>query len=139
MKLEDQVVSLELAKKLKEFGIKQESLFYWTEYNKESNKIGIVYTKGKIIDANNQYSAFTVSEFGFLMPHSYEKNSNTYFIETTAGHTKFGYITVCSSHFYENEHDCIGIVGDDFDGDGNEANARAQMLIYLIENKLIEV
>lgn len=29
MKLEDQVVSLELAKKLKELGYKQESLFYW--------------------------------------------------------------------------------------------------------------
>lgn len=29
MKLEQQVVSLELAKKLKELGVKQESLFYW--------------------------------------------------------------------------------------------------------------
>lgn len=29
MKLESQVVSLELAKKLKELGVKQESLFQW--------------------------------------------------------------------------------------------------------------
>ena len=29
MKLEQQVVSLELAKKLKELGVKQDSLFYW--------------------------------------------------------------------------------------------------------------
>jgi hypothetical protein len=29
MPLENQVVSLELAKKLKELGMKQESLFYW--------------------------------------------------------------------------------------------------------------
>lgn len=29
MKLEDQVVSLDLAKKLKELGVKQESYFYW--------------------------------------------------------------------------------------------------------------
>ena len=29
MKLEDQCISLELAKRLKELGAKQESLFYW--------------------------------------------------------------------------------------------------------------
>jgi len=29
MKLEDQVCSLELAKRLKELGVEQESLFYW--------------------------------------------------------------------------------------------------------------
>ena len=31
MKLENQVVSLELAKKLKELGFEQKSLFYWDE------------------------------------------------------------------------------------------------------------
>lgn len=31
MKLEDQVCSLEFAKKLKELGVKQESLWYWVE------------------------------------------------------------------------------------------------------------
>jgi hypothetical protein len=31
MKLEDQVCSLELAKRLQELGVKRESLFYWHE------------------------------------------------------------------------------------------------------------
>ena len=31
MKIESQVCSLELAKKLKELGVKQESLYYWCE------------------------------------------------------------------------------------------------------------
>ena len=38
MKLEDQVVSLELAKKLKELGVKQESLFYWGYYQVSANE-----------------------------------------------------------------------------------------------------
>lgn len=35
MELKDQVVSLELARKLKELGVKQESLYSWYERTKE--------------------------------------------------------------------------------------------------------
>lgn len=36
MKLEDQVCSLELAKRLKELGVSQLSLCYWWQYDKDS-------------------------------------------------------------------------------------------------------
>ena len=37
MKLENQVVSLEIAKHLKQLCIKQKSLFYWSSFRNESS------------------------------------------------------------------------------------------------------
>ena len=65
MKLENQVVSLELAKKLKELGVKQESLFYWTELNGEPFLMIVKDFEGESIpeDRKDKFiSAFTVSE-----------------------------------------------------------------------------
>lgn len=61
MKLEDQVVSLELAKRLNEVGVTQSSLFFWT--------IGGVVSRLEalpILESN--YSAFTVAELGNMIP-----------------------------------------------------------------------
>jgi hypothetical protein len=69
MELNKQVVSLELAQKLKELGVKQESLFYWAEV-KEQNKVpyfGIF--KGSIRAGEPmEYvaPAYTVAELGEL-------------------------------------------------------------------------
>lgn len=58
MNLEQQVVSLELAKRIKELGIKQESLFYWCE--KLSDKTIHIATKGNLSDKN---TIFQLREF----------------------------------------------------------------------------
>ena len=64
MKLEEQVVSLELAKKLKELGVKQESLFYY--FKGETffkDKLHLVYRKEVFgMEYVEMYSAFTVAE-----------------------------------------------------------------------------
>ncbi len=67
MKLEDQLVSLELSMKLKKLGVKQESLWYWYE----DETLVIPCRQGGIImdkDArDNSYSAFTVVELGKII------------------------------------------------------------------------
>jgi hypothetical protein len=145
MYLEKQVITIDLAKRLKELGCTQQSLFYWVRMTLADEKIeayGLTYLLNIFEPKDNikeLYSAYTASELGFMMPYSYQKNGKTHFIETTAGHTDHEYCTVCSSHFYEGLHSSDAIIGDDFDGEGNEADARAMMFIHLIENKLIEV
>lgn len=74
MKLEDQIVSLELAKKLKELGVKQESVFYWQVYYDGEDNPVLEYkpksTSGWETDLGDAehpenlryFSAFTVAE-----------------------------------------------------------------------------
>jgi hypothetical protein len=67
MKLEDQVVSLELAKKLKELGVKQQSLY-------SHGKHGDIFQP---VDRLNPYvlaSAFTVAELGEILSDGIEKS-----------------------------------------------------------------
>lgn len=78
MKLEKQVCSLELAKKLKELGVKQESIFYWTRsYTRKTgvfqadSKYYLAYSKNKKYYAEYECSAFTVAELGELLPPCY--------------------------------------------------------------------
>jgi hypothetical protein len=115
MKLEQQVCSLDLAKRLKELGVKQESLFYWSD--------DVIYIH-KRRDAKDWYSAFTVAELGEMLPD---------------------YI-YSQKRFLQSDDWCIYTAGEpkDFpDGKemihGNtESDARAKMLVYLIENNLIK-
>jgi hypothetical protein len=65
MKLENQVTNLELSKRLKELGVKQESLFYWKEYD---GRWWLDYC-GKPWDEfkDRWASAFTVAELGEII------------------------------------------------------------------------
>jgi len=81
MKLEDQVISLELAEKLKDLGVKQESYFYWESaqvYPKEGRKFS-VHRKSEFSDGfvrgSNGFSAFTVSELGEMGDYPFGKIS----------------------------------------------------------------
>lgn len=124
MKLKDQVVSLELAKKLKELGVKQESLFAWyyidapTAYTgPELGYRGIDFPS----EASDIIAALTVAELGDLLKHS-------------------DYYLPYSSEDWT-VWECR--VGNTEDGDKQylqaptEADCRAKMLIYLLEHQLI--
>lgn len=133
MKLENQVVSLDLAKRLKELGVKQESSFYWILYTKkktgeqvwELNSSGLRQSNWALLtgirhsgvswkeDWYGQFSAFTVAELGEMLPQD-------------------------ESFRIKHTTDEWNIWRDDEVFGGNtEADARAKMLIYLLENKLV--
>lgn len=132
MNLEKQVCSLELAKKLKELGVKQESLFYRVDdFILYKTSTGYYTEKGAGFDlglynrqekTNSQlYSAFTVAELGEMLPKqwvSVRMNKDEWVIlniDKVKRHKEFIVAAYAKT----------------------EADARAKMLIYLKENKLI--
>jgi hypothetical protein len=136
MKLEDQVCSLELAIKLKELGVKKDTQFYWC--NIESigthvildNELWIIAHVSQITAlSENWYSAFTVAELGEMLPGIFNKNGNRFYLSMDCDKCPYYEDMPKTEEIYS---------GMDKDND-SEADARAKMLIYLIENKLIEI
>ena len=126
MKLEDQVVSLGLARKLKKLGVKQESLWYWWK-----SKIGKFYLtlEHAIPQGYNSYSAFTTSELGKLLPASLLINNLECSLKLWCNDS--GDYWYCGYGI----NGVLEINGSRANAD-TEANARAKMLIYLLEQEL---
>lgn len=159
MKLENQVVSLGLSKRLKELGVKQDSQFYWRAGYSVSESFDNGVSKGKqghfgdfrieylpkpryttanvkwneadlaILDSS-EISALTVAELGGMLPWQIGGRI------LTIGKAKDGWWMVCY------EDNVLGFpiekkIAIEDQGADTEADARAKMLIYLLENKLI--
>ncbi len=111
MKLKDQltwqVSNLELSKRIKELGVKQKSLWWWS-----SSGLGQAMAKHE--PTPNWISAFTVAELGDILKDAIFPIDLPYF----------------QDRYWR--HDDLEELID------TEANARAKMLIYLLENGLIK-
>lgn len=123
MKLIDQVCSLDLSNKLKNLGVKQNSLFFWnichdcvTDYPPGSVNWVLTYEEGH----GENVSAFTVGELGEILPYWFDsaKRDNGEW--------------VC--RVKEKNSDI-----NHYSFESNEANARAKMIIFLLENNLIDI
>lgn len=132
MKLEQQVTSLELSKKLKELGVKQDSLFYWwLDPTVEGDIPEIVDHKpikdieGGMLSLYDVYSAFTVAELGEMLPVRIGENTHLecWFTALDEG-MKYYHVG------YRNNNDAT-------QNEKTEADARAKMLIWLIERDYI--
>lgn len=136
MSLEKQVCSLEPAQKLKELGVKQESLFYYAHQGKIYSREHY-YSNYNSNDENDQeavtfeyylsevnsgqiYSAFTVAELGNLI-------------------TSVKGIRLDSTRHTTMDEWSIAISETERIYADTEADARAKCLIYLIENNLISL
>lgn len=129
MKLENQITSLELSRQLKEAGVETDTHFYWCEftyYNDERELITDWVLKDKkqqIKEVGLCFSAFTCSELGELLPISH-----LVFTRTVGRHK----IIIRNIGKYKLQQKS----GIYFFAD-TEVECRGKMLLYLVQNKLI--
>lgn len=137
MKIENQVCLLSQAKKLKELGVEQISYFsYREEIGYPNNPVPLItekeFPKGVDAKAFNIYSAYSVAELGVMLPqdnddHFFESHYNDHYGEWT-----------CNYQTWKNDdREELRHINDT--GGDTEAEARADMLIFLLENNLIKV
>lgn len=146
MNIESQVCALEYAKKFKELGVKQESLFSYSEEPWILKEDKILETRIFIRASDysydwqraiNKWSAYTVAELSKIIPlelesddkyHPYDINIKW---ELHYSDNKMWHVT------YKRYND--EIFKDFIIYDINLSNVMAKMLIYLIENGLVKV
>lgn len=122
MKLEDQVCSLELAKRLKELGVNQDA--FWHYAPDDQGTFNDLYMTGQ---TPMDISAFSVAELGEMLsavlPKSYVSSE---FFEGCV------VVEICApSKEWHKVGDALAV------SEKTEADARALMLIHLIENNLL--
>lgn len=121
MTLSCQVTSLELSKRLKELGVKQESLFWWVHHwtspvppTREATMVWDIFQKDEDDKVNEHVSAFTVAELGEMLPnflYSFKNGAGKWFTDVKAKIEKIEFPEYADT----------------------EADARAKMLIHLLE------
>lgn len=123
MKLELQVTSLSLSKKLKELGIKQESYFVYCEYRGDVN---LWKNDSLIADEWKKTAAFTFAELWEILPK---------FI------SGYGHLILqgegSGTYLYYADHKEKPYIGNM--ANQNITDIAARMIIYLIENKLWKI
>ena len=141
MKLESQVVSIDLAKKLKSLNVKQDSLFCWT------TNLDLEYLPTEVRNPNIVIAAFTVGELSNLLPSKLEIERN-FDVEGVNYKVIYSYHIKISRFYSANDYwfciymgHALGEIPGEHSFSENEpklADAIAKMLIYLLENGLIQ-
>lgn len=140
MKLSDQVCTLEQAKKLKELGVEQESIWMYIYYKDDiiSSSAGLHhYLIANEIFADNDggefdcliASAFSVAELGVMLP---EYIGELRLLQWHASDSSFGI-----QYRFNCDNPTTQTIPDHCIFSDTEAQARAAMLIYLLENNII--
>lgn len=126
--MEQHVTNLEISKKLKELGVKQESQFYWCyEWDDVESQQWIEHNEA---EDNIICSAFLASELGERLPSDIKTGNShiSYYQDDRKGFTKWEI-----SYTPEREDRVIAVVSDN-----SLPNAMGKMLIYLLESGLLK-
>jgi len=156
VKLKDQVCSFALAIKLKELGVEQLGLFSWYKVKESSGGI-----KFEVMDdmyaadvcsggVEMVCSAFTVAELGEMLPegikatmshlipkYKHENGEEISFYLYMKKQMRYKGWTYYYVEEFNHEGNGVQINNSSGNYDKNEANARAKMFVYLLENKLL--
>jgi hypothetical protein len=145
LKLEDQVCSLDLAKRLKELGVKQESLVYWWDgyqgYGYDAEKkwgprpierteVSFQAPDRSLFWDKNS-SAFTVAELGEMLPAYLENNGDRYWPDVWKNDGKEWAANL-------RNWDAGKSLFEGYLYADNEANIRAKLLVRLIKRELVK-
>lgn len=133
MKLEEQCCSLELSKKLKILGVKQESIWY------REISCGTVWRDEELQDANGVLhagdcvSAFTVAELFNMMPEHIDLDGFSY---------SYHFMKDCWGAYFSrhirHSKNTVFLLDRDFHSDHNPANCIAEHYAELIEKGIID-
>ncbi len=133
MKLKDQVCSLELAKKLKELGVPQTGLYFHVQQEGQNPTIVPKLRAKRILSWHKEIvSAYTVAELGEMLPKMFVWSDGRKAQIATGKSITTDYLVcgIFAGGMNERVHQVHA---------NTEADARAKMLIYLLENNLIQV
>lgn len=122
MSLKWQLSNLELSRKLKILGIKQQSAFYYIHSSSLGKKWRIAAAGTFVKNYHEEHiAAFTVAELGKLLPDGFA----TY--RTPDGKWRLGWNPTLTLSLKEFKSGC-----------DTEANARSTMLIYLVREGIVK-
>lgn len=154
MRLEDQVISLDLAKRLKKLGVKQDAYQAWVEnrpdhsfhlWNEEMRAMrGSDLGVDRRRKVPEEYSAFSVAELGEMLhpfnliidtiSHSPDREPHDWCVALVA---KIEHIEASSKKHKAGIYEIYHL--DHVEIEPNEAEARGKMVEFVIRNKLMRV
>ena len=133
MKIENQVCTIDQAKKIKALGVDLKTYFSWVNNGDDNPSYEVLPTLQITDPSKTIYPAPTVAELGDLLPSSVSLEDEDLFIQGSLGNRKgeFHYIWFQSS--LDNvEWELFPAVERD-----TEAEARCEALIWLLENDFV--
>jgi hypothetical protein len=127
MQLERQVCSVELARELKELGVRQESHFWWSRsWIASGNSLDWKLCRfGETFNESTRCSAFSAAELGEMLPPDNALQRKE----------------IVRENCLEVQWTAYHLLGDGseliFERGNTEADARAKLLIYLLKKEML--
>ena len=137
MKLDEQVCSYSQAKKLAQLGFTSTTQFYWitSESFGKTDPVLVSVQDQQTSAEGSFYAAPTVAELGILLPTEISHEDELYYLQGTIGNRQGEFYYIWFQSSLDNaEWELFPSIEKD-----TEAEARAEALIWLIENDFVSV